>query len=872
MANKEMKTLRFGDVTYEIVDDKARQELSEKGKPNGIASLDKTGKVPKEQLPELGEKYGVGGEQLGLVKNGGNVVINKDGTMTVTAENIKKALDYTPANQEDVNNLAEEIVDLKAQGTQQTPLFANSIEECVDTSKLYVLPDGYIYAYMKTIKYEDGYTNHIATSINTDGSVFNEKGYKTDYRLNSSGTETALTGAICSGFIPYNGEIIRVYGDTHVSGSGATGNYLVCYNKNFEIINVPLAANAICTETDGAIWETIDGKSLWTIDPAKITTTNYANSISKAVYIRCSLAKCSTEDFVVTLNEDITEQVEIITYEWKSTGHAFVANDYEDRIIELEESTEEIKEDISGLKNTFSAFETSLITGENVPDYVVAEAQEVAEKVLAVRNPKSFCFAGISDLHTNGEGQSAISALHAGMAMNEIQARTQLDLLCIYGDVMIGYFDDSYKNGFPHVKKCFSNITKSIPFIQMQGNHDQLSADTTEEAQQKYFAHIGANNVNTITDWDNQYRIYGYKDFNDRKMRVIYLNTADVSASEITSDTHVTAEQLSWFVNTALDFSDKSDAEQWAFTVNCHHPLNWYGNASKILPILDAYKGKTSGNITLDGVTIDYDFSNVTAEFIAHFHGHLHNFRVETFGINGVLSITIPNACFTRNNEYGMSSSYGDSVNTNYGDVDENGNQRQFNKTANSAEDTAFNVIVIDRQNQKIHCFNYGAGIDREVDFDGQVITPTPDDGDEVIPDDNDNTNTDSYTNQIPLSINSDGTEFVGENGEDGYKVGYRVSTSTGNESTNVSAGIGVTGFIKLPKAATVCIKNVDVSSTHAVYAMYDDSFAFVSGGYINSRFTADDNGIYKYTFNNAEGSYIRLSGIITDESIITVS
>ena len=34
MANKEMKTLTFGNVTYEIVDEKARQELSAKGKPN----------------------------------------------------------------------------------------------------------------------------------------------------------------------------------------------------------------------------------------------------------------------------------------------------------------------------------------------------------------------------------------------------------------------------------------------------------------------------------------------------------------------------------------------------------------------------------------------------------------------------------------------------------------------------------------------------------------------------------------------------------------------------------------------------------------------------------------------------------------------
>ena len=59
MANKEMKTLTFGDVTYEIVDAKARKDLeqkipnSDKGSPNGIASLDEAGKVPSDQLPKI---------------------------------------------------------------------------------------------------------------------------------------------------------------------------------------------------------------------------------------------------------------------------------------------------------------------------------------------------------------------------------------------------------------------------------------------------------------------------------------------------------------------------------------------------------------------------------------------------------------------------------------------------------------------------------------------------------------------------------------------------------------------------------------------------------------------------------------------------
>ena len=374
-----------------------------------------------------------------------------------------------------------------------------------------------------------------------------------------------------------------------------------------------------------------------------------------------------------------------------------------------------------------------------VPDYVKAEAEEVADKVLAVRNAYSLVFGGASDLHTTGSDASAVGAKHAGQGMNEINGITQLDLVAIFGDVILDRFNDTYKEGLKYVKKCFLDVSKAVPYIQIQGNHDELSTDTTEEARQKYFAYIGANNVGTVTDFENRFRNYGYRDFEDLRFRVIYLNSVDVSASEITDDCYITAEQFDWLVNTALDFSGKTSPETWHIVVMCHHPLNWFGTSmANLLTLLDAYKGCTSGSITMDGVSIPYDFkSNTKPVFVAHFHGHLHNFRVETLGTNGVLSITIPNGCFNRNNEYGTSSSYDETIHANYGDTDENGNQRQFNKTSGTASDTAFNVVVIDTLNEVIHAFCYGAGIDRTISFTGNVVVPdepdTPVEPDEPV-------------------------------------------------------------------------------------------------------------------------------------------
>ncbi|MBR4880568.1 MAG: metallophosphoesterase [Clostridia bacterium] len=354
---------------------------------------------------------------------------------------------------------------------------------------------------------------------------------------------------------------------------------------------------------------------------------------------------------------------------------------------------------------------------DGVPVYVATEAVRVADKVIAARDAKSFVFGAVSDLHTDGSEESVPGILHAGMGMNEINKRTRLDMFALFGDVPYTYFGGANENGFPYVRKCFYDISKAVPFIQMQGNHDIPKKSKTKEDHENSYAYVGANNIGTVTDWDNRYRNYGYRDFEDLKMRVFYLNTADISEApaSVTGDCYISANQMKWVVERISELSNKNDAANWSFVVCSHHPLRWGGdgnNMQQLLDLLKAYKNKTSGNITVDSTTVNYDFSSAAAEFIAHFHGHLHNFRYES--LDGVWSVTIPNACFNRNNEYGDGNYpdlYGENV---VSDV-----AKEFNKTANTAADTAFNVVVIDRTNHKIHCFTYGAGTNDE----GEIIT-----------------------------------------------------------------------------------------------------------------------------------------------------
>ena len=520
--------------------------------------------------------------------------------------------------------------------------------------------------------------------------------------------------------------------------------------------------------------------------------------------------------------------------------------------------------------------------GDGVPTYVAEEAQKVADKVMAVRNAYSLVLGAVTDLHTEGTDGSAPGVMHAGQGMNEINKLTQLDLVAILGDVCVVNFDDRYKEGFEYVKKCFYEVSQRTPIVQTQGNHDELSTDTTAEGRQKYSAFIGANNIHSTIDFDNKFRNYGYIDLDYLRMRVIHLNSSDVSDLEVTWAGHMTEPQIKWFINEALDFSDKKEADDWHWIVLTHFPLNQNGYTETIKDICQAHKDRTSGVTT--SYNLPYDFTNAKQNFVCHIHGHLHNFRVEWF--DDVLSITVPNACFGRNNEYGTYSGYSDEIHEKYGDKDSEGNQRQFNKTKDTAQDTAFNVLVIDsRVNNIIHAFNYGAGIDRTISLDNAIyytVTHTmancvssnqattakegvaytttfnPYGGFEItsikvvmsgedvsasvvsgnvvnilsVTGDISITIVTSlissgakYTNQIPISTGTDGLVY----NVVGYKDGVRIG-SDGTERTG--APTDCTGFIPITYGQTLYFKNCqivnDSSVTYQEMAIYDSNKTFI--------------------------------------------
>ena len=196
--------------------------------------------------------------------------------------------------------LAEEL----AKRGQLKPEFASSIEECTDTTKLYVLPDGYIYAYMYTmgdlpaVEYEQGSGGYwYADKWNPTGAF---KAHTEVY-----GKRTGLIPVTPGDQLSYKG-----YSTGSVTGVAWLDSNQVLlstewYNSTLETVAVTAPENA------AFVW---------------FGSHAYTTSADAVVLdIRWILCQASTA-----------------SYQWANTGHAFVSADHEARIRSLEEAVEDI--------------------------------------------------------------------------------------------------------------------------------------------------------------------------------------------------------------------------------------------------------------------------------------------------------------------------------------------------------------------------------------------------------------------------------------------------------------------------------------------------------------------------------------------------
>lgn len=373
-----------------------------------------------------------------------------------------------------------------------------------------------------------------------------------------------------------------------------------------------------------------------------------------------------------------------------------------------------------------------ITTGDNIdhadiPDYVKAEAMETAARVRPHLQSDSIVFIAGSDAHQDDTSSDIVSGnIHAGMAMKALAYALPLDFACYLGDYTWGSSSTTISEGLNHIAEINADIDEAfrgLPQFRCVGNHDPLGYSYSQNgvslSPEQLYALIGKYNADSGAIMGSTTGGYCYRDFSAKNIRVICLNTAETDTNGV-SPPHANAEgvtdaQKKWFADTLI-----STPQGYGVLVIAHHPLDW-GNIMIMSMILRGYAEEQSDVGLYSGVTYDFTGKNKSA-FILQIHGHTHTFTVDSLHYNsggsgiayGVQRASIPNMCFTRNNEYGRNSG------TEYYGI-EFGTETTYSKNAGGGKDTALCVGVLNPSDGKLYLVCYGAGIDREVGIDGTI-------------------------------------------------------------------------------------------------------------------------------------------------------
>ncbi len=265
--------------------------------------------------------------------------------------------------------LDAEIEDLKKNGLQQTPLFANSVEECTDTTKMYVLPDGYIYAYLYTETTVEP-TNAIPTATDTARkTIYNGIGYKSGMRINSSGAVVEQAGnAICvSGFIPVQvGDTLEI---RNLTRNSSYAEYVAAYNASNTVtgkVQTTGSSSPYATLTDFDV---------------PITSSTFGTGFDA---VRISGIITADTSIIVRSADSGT----VSEYKWTNTGFAFVPADYEERIIELEREIAELEkgskvQNLLGISEVFAPSPQLPADGSETADFNGDRDLITAEQIYA---------------------------------------------------------------------------------------------------------------------------------------------------------------------------------------------------------------------------------------------------------------------------------------------------------------------------------------------------------------------------------------------------------------------------------------------------------------------------------------------------------
>lgn len=444
---------------------------------------------------------------------------------------------------------------------------------------------------------------------------------------------------------------------------------------------------------------------------------------------------------------------------------------------------------------------------ETSASYIKTEALSVANSVVTTVGDFKILFC--TDLHWQGND----SVPHAAQAIKAITRMSDIDLVVFGGDYIANWTEVSKETALSNIRSC-REYMGNIPCktLWLRGNHDTNGYPNQRLTRQECYEAVASTNVQNgaVINSADPYGNYGYIDFTAKKIRVVFCNTSDnddmiatppasaSSAAEIINCHNLTATQLQWIANNALNFSQ----DGWKVIFVSHLPFffshgssaSWYNSHTyndgtttwtcslkNMSDIVKAYIDKTAISFTHNGESVSKDFSSLAhyADIMGGVNGHGHSLWVDKD--SKVKYIMVGNAC-------------------NGGEkVSEDGTT--YTKTAGTANDTTFDVVCIDTTNKSAQTVNYGRGYDRTINLKA------------------------GYTNLLPII---------------GYNDNKRLSTSSGD--LRDASGRVTTGFIDMSSGDVIRIKGLTFPSagegTRAI-CEYQVNGTFISGSYLYTALTS---------------------------------
>ena len=507
----------------------------------------------------------------------------------------------------------------------------------------------------------------------------------------------------------------------------------------------------------------------------------------------------------------------------------------------------------------------------DIPTYQYEEAGRVVEKILDFKrtHPNSLVFGAISDIHVYNadasyEARTKTAIRHASFALEMVGSMAGCDFVANLGD-------NCWENGIDTnnallgaqysinaLKPAFERLTR----YNLVGNHDK-----SDNTQMQYDL-IGSHNV--FDDYGKtQIRGFGYKDFGEKSLRVIVLNTCDyLNAS---GGCGMSYEQKD-FLMRALDVSEIGD-KNYKILLLSHIPLDWNGGDynfySDLQTILKAYENGTTASITVNssyalnenpsgyatysGGKLVYNYSGAnTAKIIANIHGHVHTNKVSKIANTDIARIATTNTCPDLN----KAESYPD-----YGDYSITSTEAaKLVKVSGTAKDTSATFYCIDLDSQTIYAYGYGADIDRTISYKASTLY----------------TVTNSLTNVTSSNTSGsvvEGTAFTTTLSKaspsmvwESVKVamgGTDITSTAFNSSTGVVTIANVTGNIVITAKAKAGYTNIiDTAGTTDSIRLRSGGNTGEANGFASGYFTVKAGDIIRVSFPNGSRASVPSNGM----------